>query len=187
MYKNFEQAIVEHCAPTLAGIKTGNLFRYICDTSEKNSEDILFYSKSFASKGVKILILKTCTSSFLIYVYRPAKLEKDLQNKQVALLLSELGYKNCSLITDYLNILSKRIICEKNFPHEIGLFLGYPIGDVKGFIENQGENFRCCGCWKVYDDKSEAEKWFRKYKKCKLIYMQMHNNGKSVLQLTVAA
>lgn len=187
MYKSFEQAVVEHCAPTLAGIKTGNLFRYLCDTSEKNSTDILFYSTSLAIKGVRILILKNCPNSSLVYVYRPAKLERDFQNKEVTLLLSEAGYKDCSSIADYLNILSEKILCRKNFPHEIGLFLGYPIGDVKGFIENQGENFRCCGCWKVYGNKGEAEKQFTKYKKCKSIYMQMHNNGKSVLQLTVAA
>ena len=46
------------------------------------------------------------------------------------------------------------------FPHEIGLFLGYPVGDVVGFIKNKGKNFKCCGCWKVYCDQCEAERRF---------------------------
>ena len=30
----------------------------------------------------------------------------------------------------------------EGFPHEIGLFLGYPPEDVLGFIENKGEFFK---------------------------------------------
>ena len=47
-----------------------------------------------------------------------------------------------------LRQLSRRLCCEADFPHEIGVFLGYPLTDVVGFIENQGRNFTCCGCWK---------------------------------------
>ena len=42
------------------------------------------------------------------------------------------------------------------FPHEIGLFLGYPFEDVMGFIENKGENYLCSGCWKVYSCEQDA-------------------------------
>ena len=37
-----------------------------------------------------------------------------------------------------------------DFPHEIGVFLGYPLEDVVGFIRHRGKCFTCCGCWKSY-------------------------------------
>ena len=31
------------------------------------------------------------------------------------------------------------------FPHEMGIFLGYPLGDVKGFIRHRGRIFCTAG------------------------------------------
>ena len=44
------------------------------------------------------------------------------------------------------------------FPHEIGLFLGYPPEDVQGFLENR--LCKCVGCWKVYGDEQAAQNGF---------------------------
>ena len=50
-----------------------------------------------------------------------------------------------------------------DFPHEIGIFLGYPLWDVEGFIANKGQNYKLCGYWKVYEDVSGAIDRFREY------------------------
>ena len=81
--------------------------------------------------------------------------------------------------------LKKRICTQDDFPHEIGFFLGYPPEDVVGFIENNGKNFKFCGCWKVYSDVNEAEKRFHMYRKCKDVYKKIYSCGKSVNMLTV--
>ena len=73
-----------------------------------------------------------------------------------------------------------------NFPHEIGVFLGYPLEDVIGFIENAGQNCKCAGYWKVYCNECEAVKTFARFKKCRDIYLRLWKEGRSVLQLTVA-
>ena len=49
-----------------------------------------------------------------------------------------------------LDHLDKRME-ETDFPHEIGIFLGYPLSDVLGFINN--ETCCCMGAWKVYSPK----------------------------------
>ena len=82
--------------------------------------------------------------------------------------------------------LKERLAQSDGFPHEIGVFLGYPLGDVIGFIENGGKNCKCVGCWKVYCNECEAKKTFEKFKKCTGIYRRLYETGKSVLQLTVA-
>lgn len=73
------------------------------------------------------------------------------------------------------------------FPHEIGLFLGYPLGDVEGFIRNRGQNCKCAGCWKVYCNELEAQKRFARIQKCRKVYARLWAQGRSVWQLTVAA
>ena len=82
--------------------------------------------------------------------------------------------------------LIKRMCADEEFPHEIGLFLGYPPEDVRGFIENGAENCKCVGCWKVYGNVEAAKKTFAKYKKCTDVYSRQQANGKSVERLTVA-
>lgn len=46
------------------------------------------------------------------------------------------------------------------FPHEVGLFLGYPLDDVTGFIEQKGKNYKCCGIWKVYGNEKQTQMLF---------------------------
>ena len=122
----------------------------------------------------------------LLYIYRPQQLKKDLANDKAKLLLKEYGY-----ISDIPEINIVKLIdkfkTQKKFPHEIGLFLGYPPEDVKGFIENNAKNFKCNGCWKVYGDEKKALKTFEEYKKCTQIYCEQWERGKSLEYLCVAS
>ena len=59
--------------------------------------------------------------------------------------------------------------------------------DVTGFIEQKGKNYKCCGIWKVYGDEQQTRILFRKLKKCSEIYRRLFADGRSILQLTVAA
>jgi hypothetical protein len=46
------------------------------------------------------------------------------------------------------------------FPHEIGIFLGYPLADVESFIRYSGKYYIICGMWKVYGRVQVAEAAF---------------------------
>ena len=74
----------------------------------------------------------------------------------------------------------------ESFPHEIGLFLGYPPEDVRGFIEKGASGCKCSGCWKVYGNTQQAMTTFGRYRKCAALYLEQWTKGKSVEQLTVA-
>lgn len=64
-------------------------------------------------------------------------LQDDLGKSGVAAFLAQYGYQSIDI--DYaLNRLRERFNAGEDFPHEIGLFLDYPLGDVIGFIENEG-------------------------------------------------
>ena len=88
---------------------------------------------------------------------------------------------------ELLDQLAERLCCEGDFPHEIGVFLGYPLADVIGFIQNRGKSFTTCGYWKVYTDPTAAQAEFDRYKKCERIYARCYYNGTPIRRLTVAA
>ena len=129
--------------------------------------------------------IKIDSSKALIYLYRPSKLEKDLTDKTALNLLKEHGYSDCNPNKCICRLIN-RFKNYEQFPHEVGLFLGYPPEDVKGFIENNAKCSKCVGCWKVYGDEEKAKKCFENYKKCTRIYKELYLKGKTIERLTVA-
>ena len=178
--------LIEHCSPTLASIKTANLFSCPFAREEDLEEQIGVWNRLLDGKGITLMILRKTDKAALIYVCRMEKLAKDLKNPGVAEFLHDCGYEKTD-VHSALEKLQERVSTQENFPHEIGLFLSYPLGDVIGFIENAGHNSKCCGCWKVYVNECEAIRTFARYRKCKDVYQRLYRQGRSVLQLTVAA
>ena len=181
-----EEYLIGHCSPTLASIKTANLMNVPCENTAELENSINALNPMFKSKGLEILILKRCKKTVLIYAYRKSKLQDDLNKENVFTFLKQFGYE--SVDASYcIERLKTRLNESEEFPHEIGIFLGYPLGDVVGFIENAGKNSICVGCWKVYCNECEAMKTFAKYDKCKKIYQKLWLEGRSISKLTVAA
>ena len=60
----------------------------------------------------------------------------------------------------------RRMQLQKSFPHEIGLFLGYPVAAVVGFITHKGQAFCYSGYWKVYANEEETRALFDRYAHC---------------------
>lgn len=73
-----EKHIVQHCAPTLAGIKTGNLFSCACASKESLISSLRKLNRKLVPKGIRVLPLRFSKKRALIYVYRPEELERDL-------------------------------------------------------------------------------------------------------------
>ena len=92
--------------------------------------------RELADKGVTMMILKAVNGKALIYIYRSADLEKVLMCEDVRQLLRACGYSRFD-VSGALDTLKARLNDIDAFPHEIGVFLGYPLEDVKGFIENE--------------------------------------------------
>ena len=81
--------------------------------------------------------------------------------------------------------LVRRLKVSAEFPHEIGLFLGYPPLDVDGFIRNPKEGFYEVGYWKVYSDVQSARLAFSRYRRCTEEYGRMLEEGRTLEQLVV--
>ena len=154
--RTFEAVLVRQCAPTLAGLKPGNMF---CHASlEVSRRKVRQWNEQLAPFGltVRILLERSSPGSVIVYVYRRKHLEQLLSDNACRNFLEGVGYAGTNL-DGLLEQLARRLRTQPEFPHEIGLFLGYPLRDVIGFIKNQGQNFTCCGFWKSYGDPAEMQ------------------------------
>lgn len=179
-----EEAIVRHCAPTLAGLKTGNMFTTLFADAVALRDSLWYWNSRLSKKGICVLPLRCDGCRVLIYFFRPKRLREDLQDRVARTLLDECGYAD-KTPSQCIRHLMKRLREDANFPHEVGLFLGYPPLDVKGFIENRARNFKCVGHWKVYDDEQAARRQFALYDKCTRIYCERWTRGMNIERLAV--
>ena len=186
--RSFAFDLASLCAPTLAGLKPASLFRYQPGAGQSGSAMAAAWHAALCDRGVAVRVLKTCprTGAVLVYVYRPAQMDILLKNCDVLHFLQSEGYRP-GTADALLAQLSQRLCCEGDFPHEVGIFLGYPLADVGGFIQNHGQNFTACGHWKVYTDPAAAQQQFARYKKCETIYTRCYRRGTPIRRLTVAA
>lgn len=179
-----EDHLIRHCAPTLAGLKTASLFTCPCTDQKELLDTLRRLNKRLKPKGLRILPLRFSEEKALIYLYRPQKLTADLADSAAAELLQKQGYDTGSCEKCVVQLV-RRLRQEADFPHEIGLFLGYPPEDVCGFMENKACGCKCVGCWKVYGDEAAAQKKFAQYKKCTRVYCRLWAKGKDIERLAV--
>lgn len=181
-----ELLIANHCAPALAGIKPANIAMCQKCTVPNLYEQIKMLNKQLNTRDIYIDILCECNKRAMIIVYRKSVLEKHLQNRNNKAFLAQYGYGNLKDLTDYLDALKMRLNCDF-FPHEIGVFLGYPLRDIYCFINHRDEGCILTGDWKVYHNAEEAKKQFQRFKACKKAVSDKVINGKSLAQIFCAA
>ena len=179
-----ENMIVKYCSPTLAGIKTANMFSCCFSDKKELCGRISYFNSLFCKKGLRLMPLQIKGKRALLYLYRPAHLLRDLKNSMTCRILRELGYCTEKPESCVAHLVGKLRVCE-GFPHEIGFFLVYPPEDVSGFINNSSK-CKFVGCWKVYGDEETARKLFDEYQKCTNAYSEMLGRGLSVEHLAIA-
>lgn len=185
----FEEALIEHCSPTLAGVKPASLFRFCPRDSAPFARRFLALRQQFAARGLRLVILKGCrrTGSYLLYLYRERDLAEVLGRREHRDFLCAMGYTPWEAPGDCLRQLAARLCLEEEFPHEIGIFLGYPLDDVKGFIRHKGRDYTFCGCWKCYGDPQAARRRFERYRRCTAVLRRRYAEGTPITQLIAAA
>jgi len=180
-----DKTIVRFCSPTLAGLKVASLFTYKFNNKSQLCRDIRRTNNRLRIKGIKFQILNIFNSLAIIYVYRIDKLKAILEKNDIRNFLASYGYITFDIVSVLKN-LSFRMRKNNNFPHEIGIFLGYPLKDTIDFIENNGKNYLCSGYWKVYNNETEALKTFSRYRKCTEIYCKKHAQGTCMEKLAIS-
>ena len=161
--EKFGFRVVTQCAPVLKGVKISNLITMKPGGWRK--------IRAYLKKSRIICIpLYADAEKEVLFLYRYEQLERHLKNREVCEFLRSCGYDRFDVASVLVRLRRRYRLyagISKEFPHELGVLLGYPVGDVQGFIANRGENSLTSRYWKVYQNPKEAEKIFDLYDRVK--------------------
>lgn len=110
-----------------------------------------------AEAGFSARVMADRGDSTLLLIYSPEALKAILGLSKVKTLLQRVGYPQEGSVETMLDQLQSRLRPDA-FPHEIGVFLGYPLKDVAAFMGVEPLPFTCQGPWKIYGDPTESLK-----------------------------
>ena len=154
-------------AAVRAGIKPGALLRvarcYRLSRDESKGKICLYQNEILEELKLKFRILKNDPDSALVLFYDPERLAEILENAGNAAYLAVRGYEKCRRLEDYLTTLEDQ--CRRiPLPHEVGIFIGYPLKDVMGFIERAPRTPVVRGDWQVFGEPEESLRLMRLYR-----------------------
>lgn len=163
--------IAYHIAPTMAGNKPASLVTL--NTHGRNMYALWQKYKYQFLHNYQITFyeLRKTEDSICILFYNPEELMKVLTQKESMDFLKRFGYHGTMTLNEYLNLLKERF--ENVCPHEMGIFLGFPIKDVISFIECSGKDCLFSGHWKVYHDPDKALETFKLYEYAKMKVVEL--------------
>ena len=185
LLKNYKQndlaySIGMQCAPLICGVKISNLLII----ENKELENI---NQIFKNSFININRLYSDENKSILLLYNYKELEGYLHEESIPQFMKAQGYHSLE-VEDVLEKIARRFqgfkankdnkvnkdweVVKEEFPHELGIILGYPVWDVMGFIENGGKNSLYTGYWKVYKNLDQANETFSKYEMAKALVMK---------------
>jgi hypothetical protein len=152
----FEALLGWTAGPVIAGIKPAALVRLprslVGDVWNRGGAELCGTMK------LSVLTLREGAAGVLALLYRRKILARKVGAGAGSRYLRALGYP-AGRLEDCLSFLKKRFE-EPAFPHEVGIFLGYPLEDVIGFSRGKPSPYNCRGYWRVYGRPEKAERTF---------------------------
>jgi hypothetical protein len=177
--ENIELQLALQCAPLIAGLKVSNLLNI-------HRRELFELKKIMRNSDLSWRILVQKDDKLTILLYHKESLESYMHQPKVKSFLRSVGYEALSLpyiLNEFTLRYEKYMKEKKGFPHEMGLLLGYPIEDVVGFIQHNGEHSLYTGYWKVYKDKEEKLRLFESYENAKESLIQLLYRGLSMVEI----
>lgn len=175
--QTFQNKLTTFCAPTLSARKVGSLFNINKKDIPNYRQCIHYFNLILRPYDIHITVMKNTSSVLLVYVYHVSQLRHLLAQESIRKFLIEQGY-HLDGLPGILGQLKKRML-NNSFPHEIGVFLGYPLYDVIHFLHHDEE--KCIGYWKVYGNAQKAQKKFYHYDCYKKTMQQRVTEGEDKL------
>ena len=150
-------------SPIITGIKPASTIslgntKDIYNTWKIHGEGLLKQLK------LESIVLKDTGETAIVLIYDRKLLERHLKIEKNRNFLYALGYDSEAQIDSCLDCLKNKF-SQVEFPNESGIFLGIPIEEVLGFINNA--DCILTGYFKVYENSDRAEKVFKLYENSK--------------------
>ena len=163
--------IAYHAAPVYSGRKPSALINLgrpesrLAELWTKYREDIGNGKGPFSAKGLSFAVFYDRKGDMQAFCYDREHIGMVWSDSNIHAYLDGYGYRSSFGVEDCILVLQRRFFC--GCPHEIGIFLGYPLPDVKAFILNSGKNYLLNGYWKVYSNVPNAIRTFEAFDQAK--------------------
>ena len=87
-----ERYLIEHCSPTLASVKTANLFTWSFAPEEMPEQQVGYWNQELQARGISLVVLRVQNQKALMYVCRKQRLQERLDDQEVQNFLGKYGY-----------------------------------------------------------------------------------------------
>lgn len=175
-YSNSFDCLTAHlmleCSEVLAGVKPANLISIVNRARPCGRNLYQLWQSYHEDLAIRIanltfIVLQTRSQALLLLCYNPEELERSLAHAGIRTLLHMSGYDAAASCEDLVAELCRRIAKNDSFPHEIGLFIGYPAKDVAAFMGLVKLPFACQGPWKIYGNPLRSLALADQYRCCR--------------------
>lgn len=168
--KELLEFLLVKTAAVRRGVKPAELLRVRHCYEGFNSEGLrvcLYRSDIYDILHLAYVELKVEEGSSLVLFYDRATLAMTLSDPKCGRWLARLGYPeadatDASLAAMLAHLARRTAQCK--LPHEVGIFIGYPLKDVDGFMRQIPATPVHRGAWRVYGDARESLALMRIYK-----------------------
>lgn len=180
-----EELVVRQCAPTLAGLKTGSLFRAACTDKKALLAQIRDLNQRLREKGLCLIPLRFRDGNALLYLYRPARLKIDLKNELARRTLGNARGISMKAPSGASST-SSGAFRVKNSRTRLGSFSATRPRMCRALLKTTRRTSSSPASGRSTGDEAYARAAFAKYKKCTDIYCRSWRSGASLEALTVA-
>lgn len=122
-----------------------------------------------AELGLEAIVLRQTGCKKIILFYKHCLIEEILMQLPIKHFLNKIGY-TYQTAEEALEELANRYQ-KINCPHELGVFLGFPLDDIVDFESNH-KTCLLCGYWKVYNNLEQAQEIFNQYDQAKFMMIK---------------
>ncbi|MCR4945224.1 MAG: DUF3793 family protein [Clostridium sp.] len=162
-----ENFLLFNISQVLSGIKPASTISFMKSKDNIYDKWLKYGADFINSIGLKFIELREKVNLLVLLIYNEEILSESIFGKEQKKFLLGIGYEDEEDVNKYINKLKERYELY-HCPHELGLFLGIPIKDVKDFMNCTSKKCLLCGYWKVYNDSSAARLIFNKYDEIKV-------------------
>lgn len=178
---NLNQIFIRSSSPSVCGLKPVNLFTV---SSEIFSAEILReWQIIVKEQELTVSAFKISDRTTMLFIYNKKWIQEIIENPAVVLYLEKKGYSSIQDTNKTIQDLFSRLKSKKDFPHEVGIFLGYPFDDVIKFEEHQGKSCKYCGYWKAYCNPEKAKECCNRFRECSQMCAKWFDEGYSIPQI----
>lgn len=160
------------CSEVLAGVKPANLISLVnrtrpCGRNLYQLWQSVHQQAITRFDNLEFLVLQTKERAIMLLCYDKQLLNRHFAHVGIRTLLHKAGYQRDATVDLLLAELQQRITDQDTFPHEIGLFIGYPAKDVAAFMGLVKLPFTCQALWKIYGNPARSLNLAESYRCCR--------------------